>query len=158
MNITYRVALETDAVVIADLNCRLAMETEGKILDRVVVGNGVLSGIKQGPEVRYFVAQCDGKIIGQLMLTREWSDWRNGWMIWLQSIYVLGQFRRCGVFRSLFHYAISTVRDEMPVDVVRLYVEQANETAKSCYKSLGFKCAGYEVLEIEFENSQRDTK
>ena len=150
MNFTFRAAVESDAFVIAELNCRLAMETEEKALDQDVVSKGVLNGLRLFPEVRYFVAECDGEIVGQLMLTREWSDWRNGWMIWLQSVYVISQFRRCGVFRLLYQYAIQLLRDETSVAGVRLYVEHANEAAKSCYRSLGFEDAGYQVFEIDF--------
>lgn len=150
MNFTFRAAVESDAFVITELNCRLAMETEEKALDQDLVSKGVLNGLRLFPEVRYFVAECDGKIVGQLMLTREWSDWRNGWMIWLQSVYVVSEFRRCGVFRLLYQYAIQLLRDENSIAGVRLYVEHANEAAKSCYRSLGFEDAGYQVFEIDF--------
>jgi GNAT superfamily N-acetyltransferase len=150
MNFTFRAAVESDAFIIAELNCRLAMETEEKALDQDVVSKGVLNGLRLFPEVRYFVAECDGEIVGQLMLTREWSDWRNGWMIWLQSVYVISEFRRCGVFRLLYQYAIQLLRDENSIAGVRLYVEHANEAAKSCYRSLGFEDAGYQVFEIDF--------
>lgn len=150
MNLTFRVASDVDADVITELNCRLAEETEGKCLDQETVRAGVRTGLRLSPEVRYFVAECDGQVVGQLMVTREWSDWRNGWMIWLQSVYVVDQFRRCGVFRTLYKYAIEAIRNETAVVCVRLYVEHANEAAKSCYKSLGFQSSGYEVLEIDF--------
>ncbi len=89
-------------------------------------------------EVRYFVAESDQRVVGQLMLTREWSDWRNGWMIWLQSVYVDAAFRRGGVFRSLFEYSIETLRQETTVDGIRLYVETCNEAAKSAIAALAF--------------------
>jgi ribosomal protein S18 acetylase RimI-like enzyme len=145
--LTFRPAVLSDASTIADFNSRLAMETEGRPLDPSTIGNGVRRALELSPEVRYFVAESAGRVVGQLMLTREWSDWRNGWMIWLQSVYVHADFRGCGVFRSLLDYAIQSVElSDSPV-CVRLYVEHHNEAAKSCYRSLGFVDSGYLVME-----------
>jgi ribosomal protein S18 acetylase RimI-like enzyme len=141
-------AEESHADQISDFNCRLALETEGKVLDATTVRNGVIRGLALMPEVRYFVAVKDSVIIGQLMLTREWSDWRDGWIVWLQSVYVVPEFRGLGIFRQLLKLALQTVTAEFSVVSVRLYVEHANETAKRCYHKLGFRGAGYEVLEM----------
>ncbi|MFN9718846.1 MAG: GNAT family N-acetyltransferase [Planctomycetota bacterium] len=149
MNVTYRLGEEIDAETIAQLNCQLAQETESRSLDWQTVLNGVRNGLRLTPEVQYFVAESEGRVIGQLMLTREWSDWRNGWMIWLQSVYVEADFRRSGIFRSLFQYSINTLRARSGIAGIRLYVERANQTAKACYHSLGFCDAGYDVLEID---------
>ncbi len=148
--VSFRPAQEGHAETLADFNCRLALETESKSLDWQTVLSGVKNGLRLMPEVRYFVAESDQRVVGQLMLTREWSDWRNGWMIWLQSVYVDAAFRRGGVFRSLFEYSIETLRQETTVVGIRLYVEHANEAAKSCYRSLGFCDSEYNVLEIDF--------
>lgn len=145
--ITYRPAKLSDAEVLADFNARLAFETEGKPLDPETVRKGVLRGLQLTPEVRYFVAEFASQVIGQVMLTREWSDWRNGWMIWLQSVYVHADFRGRGVFRALLNASLKSVEETDSPACVRLYVEHNNEAAKSCYRSLGFVDTGYLVME-----------
>jgi len=156
MNFLCQPADESHADRIADFNCRLAMETEGKALDSAIVRNGVVRGLALGPEVRYFVALKDSVIIGQLMLTREWSDWRDGWIVWLQSVYVVAEFRGRGVFRQMLRLALETVTAEFSVVSVRLYVEHANETAKRCYHKVGFRGTGYEVLEMSVPPDSAD--
>ncbi len=145
--VAYRPARLTDADILADFNARLAMETEGKPLDKSTIENGVRRALELAPEVRYFVAESADHVVGQLMLTREWSDWRNGWMIWLQSVYVHADFRGRGVFRSLLNYALQTVEQTDSPVCVRLYVEHHNEAAMKCYRSLGFADSGYLVME-----------
>lgn len=145
--VIFRPAVLSDAPTIADYNSRLAMETEGKPLDSWTIENGVRRALELSPEVRYFVAESAGHVVGQLMLTREWSDWRNGWMIWLQSVYVHANYRGCGVFRSLLSYALDCVEQTDSPVCVRLYVEHHNEAAMSCYRSLGFLDSGYLVME-----------
>ena len=144
----FRTANPEDVEVIADFNCRLAEETEGRRLELVTVTNGVRRGLAIGDEVSYFLAEHDSGVIGQLMLTREWSDWRDGWMIWLQSVYVVREWRGAGVFRRLLDYALADVASRLDAVNVRLYVEQHNEAARATYSRLGFKSAGYEVMEM----------
>jgi ribosomal protein S18 acetylase RimI-like enzyme len=148
MRFTCQAAEASHADTIADFNCQLALETEGKVLDSATVRNGVLRGLALGPEVRYFVALSDSVVIGQLMLTREWSDWRDGWIVWLQSVFVTPEWRGTGVFRQLLELALSNVNADGSVVCVRLYVEHANENAMACYRKIGFSSAGYEVMEM----------
>lgn len=145
-----RQATADDAVTIADFNLRLADETEDHKLDRKLVENGVRNGLQKGDEVQYLVAVEDQRVIGQLMLTREWSDWRDGWMYWLQSVYVMADFRGQGVFRSLLESAIDTLKLRDDVAGVRLYVEVENEVAIRTYKKMQFKDCGYKVMERTF--------
>lgn len=147
----YRRANISDVGRIVEFNCRLALETEGKHLDPGTVTRGVSRGLLLAPEVLYFVAEKDGVVVGQVMLTREWSDWRDGWMLWIQSVYVDAEWRGLGVFGKLFSFAIESAVSEGHVVNVRLYVEHANEAAKAVYGKLGFKNAGYEVMEMPFE-------
>lgn len=147
MQLRFRSADFTDAAVLADFNCQLAWETEHRQLDRELVLAGVEGGLKRYPEVRYFVAEKGGEVIGQLMLTREWSDWRNGWMIWLQSVYVQADCRRQKVFQRLLQFATAAVQQEDNPVCLRLYVEHNNAAAQGCYQSLGFRDAGYLVME-----------
>lgn len=145
--VEYRRATESDAVRIAHLNQLLAEETEGRRLPEEVVLSGVRRGLQLDPEVRYFVAESSGTVVGQLMLTREWSDWRNGWMLWLQSVYVVAGCRRQGVFRRLLEFGLDHCRrSDQPV-CIRLYVEEENDAATAVYRRLGFGSAGYRVME-----------
>ncbi len=133
---------------LTDYNCRLALETEGKSLCADTVRNGVLRGLSVGGEVQYFVAVAEETVIGQVMLTREWSDWRDGWMAWLQSVYVAEEFRGKGVFRGLLNYVKDQLRLQSDVLCLRLYVEQDNEAAVAAYRRLEFEDPGYRVMEM----------
>ena len=143
-----RPATSNDADIIADFNCQLALETENKTLDAVTVRNGVARGLAVGDEVTYFVAETDNRIIGQLLLTREWSDWRDGWMYWLGSVYVHADFRGQGVFRQLVDHAKKQLKQRGDVVCLRLYVEHENQPAIETYNRLGFKDTGYRVMEM----------
>ena len=147
MSIHYRRARAEDAGSITRMNQLLAEETEGRQLPECIVRAGVARGLELAPEVRYFVAECAGAAVGQLMLTREWSDWRNGWMLWLQSVYVLPDYRRQGVFRRLLEYGLGDCRGSDSPVCVRLYVEEHNDAASAVYRRLGFGSAGYRVME-----------
>lgn len=153
LEITIRRANSDDVTVVTDFNCRLAAETEDRTLDVNIVREGVRRGLTVGDEVSYYVAESAETVIGQLMLTREWSDWRNGWMVWLQSVYVVEEFRGRGVFRLL----LETVRQELAVDDdvvgLRLYVENENAAAIATYGRLGFAQPGYRVMEMTLGRS-----
>lgn len=141
-------AVSGDATVLARFNLLLALETENIRLDEATVLSGVLQGLRRAPEVRYLVARehHDGHALGQLMLTREWSDWRDGWIWWIQSVYVDEAFRRKGIMRSLFS-AVMTLAGDSPekVVLVRLYVEEHNTLAQAFYRDIGLKDEGYRV-------------
>ncbi len=148
IQISIRAAVSSDIDVLTDFNCRLAAETEGKHLEFNTVRSGVTRGLSVGDEVRYFVAEADEKIVGQLMLTREWSDWRDGWAVWLQSVYIVADYRGQGVFRRLLDHVKTQLQNEPDVVCLRLYVEEDNDTARSTYTRLGFDDTGYRVMEL----------
>ena len=146
MQIHIRAATHSDCKRIAEFNQRLAAETEDKTLDRATVEAGVSALLANSALGRYFIAEADGAIVGQLMHTREWSDWRNGEIWWLQSVYVDAGFRRNGVFRQLFDHLVVEARKNGAIGI-RLYVEKDNSTAQETYRRLGLEEPGYIVME-----------
>src|SRR5262245_46737864 len=98
---TVRRATLADAPIVVEYNDRLAQESEGKTLDRATLTAGVAAGLADLAKARYFVAEENGEVVGQVMLTTEWSDWRNGWIWRIQSVYVRADWRGKGVFRAL---------------------------------------------------------
>ncbi len=147
MSLVIRSATPADAEVVAEFNRRLALESEQRHLDPVVLAAGVARALADPERARYFVAEEGGEVVGQLMLTREWSDWRNRWLWWLQSVYVRADARRRGVFRALFEHVEQLVRQDPEVLGLRLYVEHENKVAQETYARLGMTNAGYLVLE-----------
>lgn len=143
-----RAATWSDLETIVRLNCELAWESEGKQLDAARLRQGVAAVLTDASKGRYFVAEQEGAIAGQVMMTWEWSDWRNGWFWWLQSVYVKPEHRRRGVLRSLVKHLEGLARQQGDVVGLRLYVEKRNCLAQSAYARLGFREAGYHVLEI----------
>jgi ribosomal protein S18 acetylase RimI-like enzyme len=136
-----------DAVTLAAYNIRMAMETENKRLDPYGVSSGVKAVLQDETKGFYFVADLDGRVIGQLMVTFEWSDWRNGNIWWVQSVYVHPEFRKAGVFRQLLAHTLSAAQAAEAV-MLRLYVERDNEAALGTYAKLGLADAGYRVMEM----------
>jgi GNAT superfamily N-acetyltransferase len=128
----------------------LALETEALQLDPSCVQAGVAALLADSSKGIYYVAEVDGRIAGQLMITYEWSDWRNGNIWWLQSVYVRPEFRRQGVFRSLFDYLQGLARNTPGVCSLRLYMHADNSTAKRSYEQLGMLATKYHVFEMEF--------
>jgi GNAT superfamily N-acetyltransferase len=147
MEIIIRPALAADWPVIVDFNCRLAQESEGKQLKREHVEPGVQALLADPHKGRYLLADVAGKTVGQLMHTYEWSDWRNGNIWWLQSVYVHPNFRRHGVFRALFDRLHAEAQADPGVVGLRLYVEEHNSRAHETYRNLGLGNGGYFVME-----------
>lgn len=146
-DITVRTATPADWETIVEFNCALAVESEGKTLDRTHLVPGVKTLLADPSKGKYFVAELAGVIVGQLMHTYEWSDWRNGDIWWLQSVYVHPNHRRKGVFRALFEHMKTAAENDPNVVGMRLYVEENNTLAHATYQSLGFEPGGYFVLE-----------
>jgi ribosomal protein S18 acetylase RimI-like enzyme len=147
MPLTLRRGTSADAAVLVEFNQRLAQETEGKTLDTAVVSAGVAAAIADPARGLYFVAERDGRVVGQLMVTMEWSDWRNGWIWWIQSVYVHKEARRQGVFRALYEHVYAQAQGNPEVVGLRLYVEEENQDAQETYRRLGMQRTGYLVLE-----------
>lgn len=147
MTCSVRRARPVDAPTIVEFNMRLAEESEGKSLDPGLLAAGVAAGLADPGKALYFVAELDGAIVGQLMITREWSDWRNGWFWWIQSVYVRPEARRRGVFRALYQHVCRSAADDPEVIGLRLYVASENATAQLAYTRLGMAGTNYLVLE-----------
>ena len=136
-----------DLQTVTRFNIWLAKETENITLDPNVVIKGVEQLLRDPAKGRYLVACRNQEIVGQLMHTYEWSDWRNGMIWWLQSVYVTLEYRRNGVFKSLFRYLKAEADANPEVVGLRLYVEHANEIAQQTYRDFGFLAGGYAVME-----------
>ncbi len=135
--------------MIADFNLWLAQETEGLRLDQAEVATGVATLLADPAKGLYYVAEVDGEVAGQVMITYEWSDWRNGNLWWLQSVYVKEPFRRRGVFRALFDHLQGLARAQPEVCGLRLYMHADNARARHSYQKLGMKPTKYEVFEMD---------
>jgi GNAT superfamily N-acetyltransferase len=143
-----RTAVPGDAAVISDFNIKLALESERLELDPQTVAAGVAALIADRSKGIYFVAEAAaGEIAGQLLITYEWSDWRNANIWWIQSVYVKPEFRGGGVFQALFRHVEKIARESGEVWSLRLYMEKHNERARRAYQKLGMKDMAYEVLE-----------
>lgn len=148
MEFQIRPALPADAAALVDGNVRLAQETEGLRLDPAVVAAGVEAFLRHPERGRYLVAEATGRVVGQLAITLEWSDWWNGWYWWIQSVYVQADWRGRGVLSTLFQEVVRQARAEGDVAAIRLYMEEHNQQARAAYLKLGMKFSGYQVLEL----------
>ena len=146
MDILIRNAETTDWATIAEFNRALAVETEDKTLDWDVLSRGVRRVLADVSKGRYFVAETAGRIVGTTMITYEWSDWRDGWIWWIQSVYVHPEFRGQGIFSRLYRHVAQLAESE-GVRSVRLYVLTSNKRARHTYHKLGMHESGYTVLE-----------
>ena len=148
-SVRVRSATPADAAIIADFNIRMAMETEKIALDPKVIGPGVKAIFEDASKGSYFVAEIDGRVAGCLMITHEWSDWRNGDIWWIQSVYTHPDFRRRGVFSELYRHVQCEARAAGAVGI-RLYMEEDNSAAQATYERLGMHLTHYRVLEEMF--------
>lgn len=145
-----RDAEPTDAGFIVAANSALAAETEGQALDPELVGPGVQAVLDDPSLGRYYIAEIDGRAVGQLMTTFEWSDWRNGLFLWIQSVYVLPDHRGEGVFRALFEHLSRLAQEDARICGIRLYVDRDNDRAQDVYGRLGMHRTNYGVMETVY--------
>lgn len=131
----------------ARFNVELAKESENLVLDPARVKAGVEALLRDPAKGTYFVAEAEGAVVGQLCITHEWSDWRNGDFWWLQSVFVRSDFRRRGVFLALFDFILAKAKQKGNVAGIRLYVEKNNNRALKAYARLQLKETHYHVRE-----------
>ena len=142
-----RRAVSRDAPVLVAFNRAMALETEGKVLLPQVVRAGVRGLLRRPDSGFYLVAEVGGEVIAALMVTREWSDWRNGDFWWIQSVYVVPVFRRRGVYRRLYRHLQGEAAKKRAVCGFRLYVERDNRRAQATYRANGMERTHYLVYE-----------
>ena len=147
-----RLAEPRDLETLVTFNLALARETENRQLDRTLLQAGVESLLADSSKGFYVVMEHlpTGRTIGQLLITFEWSDWRNAVFWWLQSVYVHKDWRRRGVFKQLYDYVLRKGKRQGNVAGIRLYVEQDNAVAQEVYTQAGLSAAPYKVFETDF--------
>jgi GNAT superfamily N-acetyltransferase len=154
-NVSVREASWSDLDHLIEFNAAMALETEGRLLDKDRLRSGaqaVLSSPSRGVYVvgEYEEGPQEGHVIGQLLITYEWSDWRNANFWWIQSVYVHPDWRKRGVFRSMYKYVLHQAESRADVCGIRLYVEQDNAKAIAVYDKLGLHPTPYRVIEVDF--------
>ena len=147
MKLSVREANNADVNTIVKYQLAMAMETESLELDKDILKLGVDAVLKDPSKARYFIAEKDGKSAGMLMITLEWSDWRNGWVWWIQSVYTAPEYRGQGVYKQLYEHIKSLVTVSDNIRGIRLYVDNRNLTAQKVYKSLGMNGDHYTTYE-----------
>jgi GNAT superfamily N-acetyltransferase len=148
MTLTVRPATPADVPVIVEYNRRLARETEHKELNPATVAAGVAAVIADAERKGPYYLACDGDdVVGQTQVTFEWSDWRNGWFWWIQSVYVRADARGKGVFRMLYDAVRERARAAGDVIGIRLYVERDNAVAQATYTRLGMEPLSYDIMQ-----------
>ena len=145
MNI--RLAQESETAALVEFNQAMALETEGKTLDAQILQSGVRQVFHDEEKGFYVVAEEGGRIVGGLMITFEWSDWRSGWFWWIQSVYILPEFRGQGIYRRLYDFVREAARAKEDVCGFRLYVEKENTSAQKVYEKLGMEQSHYLMYE-----------
>ncbi|TDJ34273.1 MAG: GNAT family N-acetyltransferase [Gammaproteobacteria bacterium] len=148
--VAIRDANPDDLEVICEFNACMAAETENRALDLECLHAGVLRVLNDPGRGRYFLAEVDGRVVAQTSVTFEWSDWRNGWFWWLQSVYVRLEVRGTGVFRTLLEHIESRARAAGDVRGIRLYVDSDNKEAARAYDRLGLPVSSYLMREKHF--------
>jgi len=143
-----RPATASDAETITAFNMALALESEALHLDSDTVAAGVRAGLADPSKARYFLAERDSRVMGQLMITREWSDWRNAYFWWIQSVFVEPESRGQGVFKALYDHVDSLARSRDDTCGLRLYVHNDNTSAIEVYMKLGMDICAYGLCEV----------
>ncbi len=150
MAIIVRFANRADITFLVECNAAMALETEHKTLDRGVLTRGTRAVFDDPRRGFYLIAEREGENVGCLLITFEWSDWRDGDWWWFQSVYVVPHARRCGVFRALYAEVERRARATPHVIGLRLYVERDNAHAQRTYESLGMEEEAYKVFARSF--------
>jgi ribosomal protein S18 acetylase RimI-like enzyme len=147
MKITIRPGLLFDIATIADYQLKMAFETEALKLDPETVNKGVSAVFDDPAKGKYWLAEVEGNVVGCLLTVPEWSDWRNGTVLWIHSVYVLPDFRGQGVYRKLYQHLKDMVEKSSELRGLRLYVDKSNTKAQKVYEVLGMSGEHYHLYE-----------
>lgn len=142
-----RKAKSSDITRVVEFQINMAHETEGIDLHQPTVEKGVTAVVSDSAKGQYYVAEIDGKVVSSLLTTFEWSDWRNGTVLWIQSVYVLPEYRRKGVYRSMYSHIKEKVLENNNLNGIRLYADKSNITAHKTYQKLGMSPDHYITFE-----------
>ena len=148
--IVVRQATLDDSTILTQFNMSMAEETEGRQLDQTTVNAGVKQLFRDSRQGFYLMAEVGGSARGSLMITYEWSDWRNGLFWWIQSVYVVPAARRSGVFTALYQCVKKMAQDDTAACGLRLYMEKDNLAARAVYMAMGMDTTPYQVFEDLF--------
>ncbi|HCW09212.1 MAG TPA: GNAT family N-acetyltransferase [Cytophagales bacterium] len=142
-----REATEKDIPHLLDFQLKMALETENLTLEISSLTSGVNKVFKDSTKGRYYVAEINSEVVGCLMTTYEWSDWRDGTVVWIQSVYIIKEFRGKGVYREMYKYIQQLVNEAPDLKGIRLYVDKKNSGAQKTYQNLGMNGEHYQVYE-----------
>ena len=142
-----RIATINDVEAIVDFQLKMAAETEGIELHKPTVLKGVTAVISDNTKGQYYVTEINNRIVASLLTTYEWSDWRNGTILWIQSVYVLNEYRRKGVYRNMYSHIKQLVLDNEKLNGIRLYADKSNHAAHKTYQKLGMSPDHYVTFE-----------
>ncbi len=145
--IKIREANKQEASIIVEFQLTMAMESEGMNLEKSVLEKGVEAVFDDPAKGKYYVAEFKGQVIGSMLNTFEWSDWRNANIIWFQSVYVIPDFRKNGVFKAMYLYVKNLVENDEQLCGMRLYVDKGNERAQKVYQAVGMNGEHYDTYE-----------
>jgi len=146
MNIKIREATNSDIQILVDFQLKMAFETEKIRLDKAELSKGVEYAFYSNL-ADYYIAELNDEVVGSLMITYEWSDWRNAIVLWIQSVYVVEKYRRNSIFSQMYKYIKSICENSDKYTGIRLYVDKSNKNAIATYKALGMNNQHYELFE-----------
>ena len=149
IKITIREATREDTESIVRFQEGMALETEGKVLDESLLRDGITAIFDSTQKGFYIVAEVGSVVVGSLLITYEWSDWRNATFWWIQSVFVDANWRRKGVYRSMHDYVVNVAKSRKDICGIRLYVERTNTIAQQTYKDLGMTHSHYDLYETD---------
>jgi predicted GNAT family acetyltransferase len=145
--IDIRLANKFDSLAIAEFQICMAKETENLKLDKDTVNKGINALFSDPEKGKYYVADDNGKPVASMLITYEWSDWRNSWIYWIQSVYVLPEYRKKGIFKLMYNHIVDSITDNNKVSGLRLYVDTTNAIARKVYSNIGMNGDHYQVFE-----------
>lgn len=147
MDIIIREARESDLNFLVGSMLKMAKETEDLDLSAEVLEPGIKNGLLDPLKAKYYIAEIDNNYAGTLMITKEWSDWRNAWVLWIQSVYTVMEYRKMGIYNSLYQHIKTLVKTNKEYCGIRLYVDKTNTPAQKVYTKLGMNGDHYQFFE-----------